>query len=81
MLGTSNATGRTCYLLYDSIHVNSEKNVTCEIEMVKSENDVKYLKYIFYSDNLTKFKTNEGFSGTVDEKETPIEYNSNFPHL
>lgn len=75
LLGKSEITGRTCYLLYDSIHINGDKSVNCKIEMVKSKNDVKYLEYRFYGDNLMKFTTNEGFDGAVSEKETPIEYN------
>ena len=75
-IGNSNVTGRDCYLLTESIRVNNDKSVSCKIKMVKSKNDVKYLEYKFYGRGLMQFTTNEGFSGKVDAKETPIEYNT-----
>ena len=59
----------------DSIKVyDNEKNLECTIKMVKSANDVQYLNYKFtFNGSTLMFENNQGFSGKVDEKETPIE--------
>ena len=85
-VGHSDVTDRDCYLLTDSIDINLDEFVRgregyyiCKIKMVKSNNDVKYLKYKFFSKTKfhpPKFENDQGFSGIIDEYETPIEYNT-----
>ena len=75
-VGKSDITGRDCYLLTDSIKFyNNEQNLDCTIKMVKTDNDIQYLNYKFIRNgSYVMFETNQGFSGRVDKKETPIEY-------
>ena len=79
-VGKSDSTGRDCYLLTNSIKfsttIQDNDCVDCTVKMVKSKNDIQYLNYKFtfiHSDNIT-FENDQGFSGKINEKETPIEY-------
>ncbi len=66
-VGTSNTTGRDCYLMTETIHwVNyGECNVT--LKMVKpSDRNVQLLYYVFKPmKRFTKFSNSQGYSGRL----------------
>lgn len=72
-VGTSNTTGRDCYIITDSIKIydRSSRHFYVQIKMVKSSYDVDYLSYDFRNNF---FRNDQGFSGTADYHATPIEW-------
>ena len=78
-VGTSNTTGRDCYLITETIGF-FEGDANCTIKMVRrSDGNIKYLEYQFWKDKkdftTIRFSTSQGFSGVVNKYSTPIEYN------
>ena len=78
-VGTSNTTGRECYVMTETIGF-FEGDANCTIKMVRrSDGNVQYLDYEFWIDKTDfrtiRFSTSQGFRGIVTAYSTPIEYN------
>lgn len=75
-VGTSDTTGRVCYLVRDSIDSNRENHsFTCTLKMVKeSTGDVQFLYYDFWlkRGDGWYFSNSQGYSNKVSTH-TPIE--------
>ena len=76
-VGTSSVTGRDCYVMTETIvnRTDAGRNIDVTLKMVrKSDGNVQYLDYTFIERDDVYFRNSQGFSGTVDEYETPIEW-------
>lgn len=75
-LGTSDTTGRQCFLVRDSLDCNRRNmTFTCTIKMVKPHtDDVQFLSYDFWlvRNDGWYFESSQGYSNRVSEH-TPIE--------
>ena len=75
-LGTSDTTGRQCYLVRDSLDCNRrDMTFTCTIKMVKpNTDDVQFLSYEFWfvDNDGWYFESSQGYSNKVS-RHTPIE--------
>ena len=75
-LGTSDTTGRQCFLVRDSIDPDRQNmTFTCTIKMVKpNTDDVQFLSYEFWfvRNDGWYFESSQGYSNKVSEH-TPIE--------
>ena len=75
-LGTSDTTGRQCFLVRDSIDPDRQNmTFTCTIKMVKPHtDDVQFLSYEFWfvRNDGWYFESSQGYSNKVSEH-TPIE--------
>ena len=79
-VGTSPATGRDCYVITQSIRWQNRRVVNLSLAMYRpGEANPLYLGYTFreYAQGRgVEFSNRQGFSGWIDEYETPIEYNT-----
>lgn len=83
-VGTSNVTGRDCYVMTETIQRRSGLEMSyrdCTLKMVRpSDGNVQYLDYTFYCNfggddgRGWCFRNSQGFDGRVDRYETPIEW-------
>ena len=75
-IGTSDTTGRQCYLVRDSLDCDSQNmTFTCTIKMVRpSDGDLQFLSYEFWlvRGDGWYFESSQGYSNKVSEH-TPIE--------
>lgn len=75
-LGTSDTTGRQCFLVRDSLDCDRENmSFTCTIKMVKpNTDDVQFLSYEFWlvRGDGWHFESSQGYSNRVSSH-TPIE--------
>lgn len=75
-VGTSDTTGRDCYLVMDSIDYGSDnRSFSCTLKMVRpSTGDTQFLYYDFWiaGDGWFHFRNSQGFSGRADSR-CPIE--------
>ncbi len=75
-LGTSDTTGRQCFLVRDSIESDRQNmTFTCTIKMIKPDtDDVQFLSYQFWfvQNDGWYFESSQGYSNKVSEH-TPIE--------
>ena len=79
-VGTSNTTGRDCYLMTETIKSYRKSahgmNYDATLKMVRrSDGNVQYLYYTFYEAPKPYFWNSQGFEGRADQYETPIEWN------
>ena len=75
-VGTSDTTGRDCYLVMDSIRYGANRSFSCTLKMVRpSTGDVQFLYYDFWVGNYGyfHFQNSQGFSGIAD-RQCPIEF-------
>ncbi|MBR1421517.1 MAG: hypothetical protein IJ575_10765 [Selenomonadaceae bacterium] len=76
-VGTSNVTGRDCYVMTETIvnRTGARRNIDVTLKMVRqSDGNVQYLDYTFIEQGSVYFRNSQGFSGTIDRYETPIEW-------
>ena len=80
-VGTSNTTGRDCYIMTETInsYMKGRRGITTDVtlKMVRrSDNNVQYLYYQFYEDGNSNphFKNSQGYEGVIYENSTPIEW-------
>ena len=73
-VGTSNTTGRDCYVMTESIYWENYYICNATLKMVNpSTGNVKMLNYEFMiMQHWTDFKNSQGYSGTVNSS-VPIE--------
>lgn len=73
-VGTSNTTGRDCYILTESIYWENYYECSATLKMVNpSTGNVKFLNYEFMvMQHWIDFKNSQGYSGTVNSS-VPIE--------
>ena len=80
-VGTSPATGWQCYVMTETVRSINDFKFQVTLKMVTQSQNIQYLRYTFWADWEAKngqwlFSTSQGFSGVVNQYETPIEYNS-----
>ncbi|MBR1397206.1 MAG: hypothetical protein IJ563_06700 [Selenomonadaceae bacterium] len=80
-VGTSNTTGRDCYVMTETInsYIKGRRGITTDVRLKmvrRSDNNIKYLDYQFYEDgnNYPYFRNSQGYEGFINEYETPIEW-------
>ena len=75
-VGTSDATGRDCYVMTETIYWANPYDCEATLKMVRpSDGNVQRLHYHFeMMHHWTNFTNSQGFSGRVSE-EYPIEWN------
>lgn len=73
-VGTSNTTGRDCYILTESIYWENYYECSATLKMVNpSTGNVKFLNYEFMlMKHRINFKNSQGYSGHVNS-DVPIE--------
>ncbi|MBR1397446.1 MAG: hypothetical protein IJ563_07935 [Selenomonadaceae bacterium] len=79
-VGTSNTTGRDCYLMTETIKSYRKSahgmNYDATLKMVRrSDGNVQYLYYTFYEAPHPYFWNSQGYEGVADQYKTPIEWN------
>jgi len=79
-VGTSNTTGRDCYLMTETIYSYWKGThahcIDATLKMVRrSDGNVQYLDYTFIDAPPIHFRNSQGFEGTADQYKTPIEWN------
>lgn len=79
-VGTSDTTGRDCYLMTETIRkVRSFSDgglYVARLKMVRSASNIQYLDYeLEISTSGLSFINSEGYSGQITQYDTPIEYN------
>ncbi len=79
-VGTSNTTGRDCYLMTETIHDYFKgahaHYIDATLKMIRrSDGNVQYLDYSFVDSPHPYFRNSQGFEGTADKYKTPIEWN------
>ena len=82
-VGTSNTTGRDCYLMTETINSymagRRGLNTEATLKMVRrSDGNVQYLYYKFYELGTVHFTNSQGYEGFIDEYKTPIEWRMYF---
>ena len=77
-VGTSPTTGRDCYVITQSIRWQNRRVVHLSLAMYRpGEANPLYLGYEFRAQGGgIEFLNRQGFSGWIDEYETPIDYNT-----
>ena len=80
-VGTSNTTGRDCYIMTETIngYIKGRRGITTDVtlKMVRrSDNNIQYLYYQFYEDgnSAPHFTNSQGYEGIINEYNTPIEW-------
>jgi len=75
-VGTSDATGRDCYVMNETIHWPNRYNCHVTLKMVRpSDSNVKLLNYTFMiMQHWTEFENSQGFKDRVSQN-YPIELN------
>ena len=72
-VGTSDTTGRDCYLVTESIYWSNSSECDARLKMVNSYDDVMTLQYHFIMmHHWAVFENSQGFKGRVND-EVPIE--------
>ena len=80
-VGTSNTTGRDCYLMTETISTYRKSlhgiNIKATLKMVRrSDGNIQYLYYDFHdAGSPAYFENSQGFEGHIDQYKTPIEWN------